>query len=319
MNFGSNFEPQIEQNKTNVRPRVPKMHLMSEFLKHTAKVRFGELYNTSNRMSQTRLLSCSGPSAGKCLTASAGLKQAHFGDCIFTQIIQWRLGVQNQHAGIEHKCCNVKADGDPCEEVLDPYGNHAAICCCGPMRILRHNALTDEVADCICETGAHVRREVWIREFASPTTEAILDVWAFGTSEVADLIVDVTISHPGAASYQPNAATTMGHTAAMAETRKAYRYPSAAGRSTTPFAAETWGRLGHEAEGLLSVLSAAASRRSARRGQYATATSLMKRWRAALDSVLQRGVAMSVLAASRGLAGRLHRRRPWNVPSLTDP
>ena len=51
--------------------------------------------------------------AGKSLTAPAGLKQTHFADVIFTQILQWRLGIASSSP--VRQCCNVKADGDVCE------------------------------------------------------------------------------------------------------------------------------------------------------------------------------------------------------------
>ena len=108
-----------------------------------------------------------------------------------------RLSPSMQH------CRNVKADGDTCDEEFGAFGDHGAICPCGPLRIRRHDAIADELADCIAETGAHVRREAWIREFVTPEADAVLDIWAFGGQGIQDLLVDVTICHPMAAKYQP--------------------------------------------------------------------------------------------------------------------
>ena len=94
--------------------------------------------------------------------------------------------------------------------MLDCYGDHAVCCPCGPLRIQRHNALTDELADITVETGAHVRREAWIREFANETSDAYLDIWAFGSTDVVDLLIDVTIRHPMSAAYQPAASSLRG-------------------------------------------------------------------------------------------------------------
>ena len=163
-----------------------------------------------------------------------------------------------------------------------------------------------------------MRREAWIWELVSLVSDAVSDVWAFGTSEVPDLSVDVTIAQPMAATYQPHAAETAGHAASAAEGRKAHRYPAAGGRVVTPFASETWGRLGAEAECLLQNLAAAASRHAAHRGQFQLATACLRRWRAALDAVAQRGVAMSLLSASNGLPGRAHRRTGWRLPAPLD-
>ena len=143
----------------------------------------------------------------------------------------------------------------------------------------------------------------------------MLDIWAFGTAEVPDLIIDVTITHPMAVTHQPEASLTPGHAASTAEARKSQRYPAAAGRSVTPFAMETWRRLGDEAESLLQTLAAAASRRATRRGQVLPASGYLKRWRAALDAIAQRGIAMSLLSANYGLAGRPRKQQGWRLPA----
>ena len=296
-----------------MRPPAPKRHLMGEMLRHVAKKRYNELTGAATVPARTRLMSAAGPTAGKCLVAPAGLKQAHFGDSMFTQILQWRLGIKPWRPVT--RCCNVKADGDSCEEKLDEDGTHAVTCPCGPLRIQRHDAVTDELSDCIAETGALVRREAWVREFATPSSEAVLDVWAFGVADVADLLVDVTITHPLCASQQPQASTEAGSAAAAAEMRKWQRYPAAGGRMVVPFAVETWGRLGDEAESLLETLAAAASRRANLRGHSCSATGYLKRWRAALDAVAQRGVAMSLTSAYVGLAGRPHKKKTWGLPA----
>ena len=82
-----------------------------------------------------------------------------------------------------------------------------------------------------------------------------------------------------------------------------------------PFAVETWGRLGAEAESLLETLAAAASRRATLKGQLCSASGYLKRWRAALDAVAQRGVAMSLSSAYGGLAGRPHKKKTWGLPA----
>ena len=98
--------------------------------------------------------------------------------------------------------------------MLDTHADHALICPCGPLRIQRHNAYADELAECIAETGAHVRREAWVEEMATEQADAVLDIWAFGSFDVSDLLVDVTIRHPLAASYQPTSFGDVVHAAA---------------------------------------------------------------------------------------------------------
>ena len=85
------------------------------------------------------------------------MQQAQFSDAIFTQILHWRLGMHL--ATPVRRCCNVKANDDPCEEVLGDFGDHALTCAGGPLRIQRHDAHVDGLSECIVEAGAHVQRE----------------------------------------------------------------------------------------------------------------------------------------------------------------
>ena len=75
----------------------------------------------------------------------------------------------------------------------------------------------------------------------------------------------------------------------------------------TPFAVETWGRLGDTAEDPIQELAAEASRHARLRGFDSSARSFLTRWRASLDACLQRGMEKSLLAARRGLPGRARR------------
>ena len=107
-----------------------------------------------------------------------------------------------------------------------------------------------------------------------------------------------------ASAYQPGAGLTAGLAALRAEERKFERYPEKDGRRIVPFAVETWGRLGEHAENLLQVLAAEATRYARMRGHATTASNFLRRWRATLDAVLQRGIAMSLISAKTGLPGR---------------
>ena len=95
--------------------------------------------------------------------------------------------------------------------------------------------------------------------------------------EVLRLLIDVTVRHPMASAYQSEASRTAGSTAAAAETQKLGRYPPRAGRSVTPFAVETWGRLGESAEELLQTLAAEAALHARRRGHAATASTFLRK------------------------------------------
>ena len=178
-----------------------------------------------------------------------------------------------------------------CGEVIGPFCDHAPGSPRGPLKKQQHEQMADTLGEFAVETGAHVRREAFVAEFCSSAAESWLD-----------LLVDVTIRHPAHSRYQPNASNVAGHAAQQAEEEKTARYPAAGGRRVTPFAVETWGRLGEHAEALLTQLAAAASRRDLLRGRVAIGR--LQRWRATLDACLQKGVARTLAAACYGLPGR---------------
>ena len=253
-----------------LRPPALGRHVLATLLREAARSRYKALYDAANDRAQTRLLSAGGPTAGKSLTAPASLQQAHFGDVVFSQILQWRLGTASsgpREPGSRATCRNATHDGELCGEVLDADGDHAACCPCGPLRTKRHDELAEDLGEMIAETGAHVRREAAIIEFNTVEAEALMDLWAFGGREVHDLLVDVTIRHPAAPRYQPAAAASEGVAAAAVADEKHKRYPSKAGRCVRPFAAESWGRLEAAAEELLETLAAAATRHARLCGQ----------------------------------------------------
>jgi len=160
-------------------------------------------------------------------------------------------------------------------------------------------------------TGAHTRREAYIKEFSRGGVDAYLDVWAFGRFggvHVEDLLIDVTIRHPMSDRYKPRAAQQSCWAADCADRDKQERYPAAGGRSVCTFALETWGRLGTPGEELLQFIAAEAVRHARRRGHTATAGSFLKNWRATIDAGLQKGVAAALISARCGLPGRAHHR-----------
>ena len=167
----------------------------------------------------------------------------------------------------------------------------------------------DSLAGMIEEAGAHVRREAFIKTFCTKATDAWLDIWAYGSASIQDLLVDVTIRHPMSDRYQPAAARVPAAAANAAAEEKRERYPPRSGRQVVPFAMETWGRLDAEAESLLQQLAAAATLHARRRGQAATAGAFLRRWRAILDACLQRSMAASLTAARLGLPGKPFQRR----------
>ena len=238
------------------------------------------------------------------------LKGVSFNDAEWRCALRWRLGIENE--GPPRTCINVSVkSGEVCGEELDAEGVHALTCPRGPALKARHDEQCDLYADFTEETGARARREVYVPEL-SGDQEAWLDVLAYGTPDVQDLLLDITVRHPGAARYQPNASTVAGYTAAKAEAEKLAAYPPAGGRSVTPIAAETWGRWGAIAEATLMVLAAAAARHDRRRAREPGGR--LARWRAQLDGALQRSVAASLFAAQFGPPGRANQRQVNKLP-----
>ena len=193
-----------------------------------------------------------------------------------------------------------------CNESLSGYADHAVVCPTVPFRTCRHNELCDMYGDFAEEAGATARREAYVPELSS-TREAWLDLVAFGTSDIVDLIVDVTVRHPMAERYQPEASHSPSHTAKKAASEKRTIYPARGGRSVITAAAETWGRWGAEAEALLTDLASAAARRDRRSGRVPGPR--LARWRAQLDGALHRAVATSLMVSRFGPPGRSLRRK----------
>jgi len=167
--------------------------------------------------------------------------------------------------------------------------------------------VSDEVAAVVEECGARARREAFVAEFTAATGhDAFLDVWGFGKTGVTDLLVDVTIRHEAAERYAERGLADPEAAARQAVRDKMRRYPPTGGRNVTTFMAGGWGRLGSEAETLLTTLAGVAAEDDRRRGR-APAGRLSK-WRARFDGILQRGVAACICSARAGLPGR-----PWRA------
>ena len=277
----------------------------------SADVSYNQLLDDVSVDDRIRLFSAGGPTAGSSLVAQMSLPTVHFTDAQWTEALRFRLGVPRH--GPLPLCRNQKQSGEECGERLQPNPDHELECPSGPLRTRRHDDLAECHADIAEEAGAVVRREVYVDEL-SGTSEAWLDVWAYGLPEATDILLDITVRHPRAARYRPQAEAKPGHAAAEAEGEKQERYP-ATSREVWPIAHETWGRLGVQAEQFLIFCAAAARRRAHRRGR-ASGTELT-RWRACLDACLQKSVAMQLLTARRGMPGRAaYRRRPQDLAAL---
>jgi len=174
------------------------------------------------------------------------------------------------------------------------------------------------VSDILCgfieEAGGLARREAYVPELCSSILQRV-DVTGAGT-DIGDVILDVTVRHPCASRYQPQAARTTGYTLVKAEQEKEAKYPAARGRACMAFAVETWGRISLAADDLLTRLASAAAKYDRRR-DYADRHRL-QRWRAQLDAALQRGLAAALLSSHEAANGRPRRRPRPEDPLCVD-
>ena len=190
-----------------------------------------------------------------------------------------------------------KASESFCELPLDGNGDHAVCCEKGPWRVRRHDAIADFLVKVFQAAGCTAVREFPFAEFRIDEREAILDLWASGSVWMADRIIDVTVRHPCKHDIVQSASKADAACSLDAEREKQQRYPPAGGLLVTTFAAETFGRLGPEAEHVLAEAAAAARRRNVSRGHPAGRQ--LDSWRATLSALVAKAVTRAVRAAMR--------------------
>jgi len=94
---------------------------------------------------------------------SSGQKTSRFASEDFTEILRWRLGLAPE---VEQTMChNATGEGKVCAEVLNAFLDRAMCCSNGPLRIQRRDNIPVCLADIIEDTGAHFRRESYMKVF----------------------------------------------------------------------------------------------------------------------------------------------------------
>ena len=304
-------------------PPTPARHLLSAYLHTAGQHRLAALWPQLDTNARTRILSCGGVVAGQSLIAPPTTDGVSFHDAEYRLLLKWRFGTPWPKG----HCRNEPRDGgDRCNHDIDTDGGHCLACMLGPARYSLHHGVCDQLCGFCAEAGAVPRREAFVPEFAASRAKhtapddderrkaAFLDVWAFGTAEVSDLLADVTFRHAGAQRYQPLASQYPGAAARKAAEEKQSRYPPRGGRKAVTFGLESWGRLGAEGEALLLALRAAADNRDRRTGHSQPGRLL--RWRRQLDATVQRGIAKCLQSSLYGLPGRpVRRSQPGTSPA----
>ena len=300
-------QPGTTECRDALTPESPAKHLLSAYLRAMARERHAALLERLLPEGRARIRSAGGPNAGKCMLAAPTTATLAFNDIEWAEGLRWRGGFPQNTPG--QRCANVSSSEEPCGEVLDSGGIHAATCPRGPCVNARHRGVVAEVGALARATGATTRCEVPIAELEDEAGEqAILDLVVWGGGELQNSVLDITVRHPVASRYmEAGAAKLDGACAAKAEEEKAEAYPPRGGVAVTAFAAETYGRLGLQAEQFIRMASAAAARCAHERGHPAARLS---RWRAAIDAAIMRGVVRGLRAAREGLGGTALRRLP---------
>ena len=133
----------------------------------------------------------------------------------------------------------------------------------------------------------------------APATEVIrdaeLDLVTWSPEQQFTTYVDVTVRHPCCPHLVRKAAMMNDVAALSGESDKRKRYPPKGSTVVTPFALETYGRLGPAAEEFLRTLATAAERRDALRAVPPKAR--IQTWYTQLSRVLARAAARTILEA----------------------
>ena len=132
-----------------------------------------------------------------------------------------------------------------CGRSAGPQPDHYLICKFGHHRALRHDQVALQIR-LMCTALGQLSRVTGLDGVLPDSTDGrklIPDVY----SPEAQEVLDISITHPGAAAYLQDAAVTDGATAAKREGTKTTKYKTAAshaGLTFTPAVFESYGRAG---------------------------------------------------------------------------
>ena len=171
----------------------------------------------------------------------------------------------------------------------------------------RHTLLSNVLWKIMTEAGYQAKREVHVPEWRrwngrkQNWEHAYLDVVGVSHLTQRARYIDVSIRHPAAHSYQPEASARAGVAAREAERCKSERYPPKGGLFVTPAAIEIYGLAGQQFTSLLGDLSAAASEERRSRGMPPRSSKF--RWLTALSVALALCCAESLIEGAGSSSG----------------
>ena len=258
-------------------PKLKAQRSLSRILARAARTK---LLEGADDASQARIRSCGGRGAGAFLVVHpAASDRTGVSDGAWQFAVRGRLGLPTCVAGSRCKVWN-KRRQRPCGEGLDAAGDHVVACRCGGHKTFRHSRLVCLLRSILRESGASVEpTEVPVRAWHDVDgADGRLDVAA--TIRGQRVFYDVTVCHTRAQHVVRRAAADDGAAAKVGEERKRSRYPAvpqAGLKEVTPFAVETFGRLGPAAVGVLHEARIRIAERDARCRGWASAA-LQARW-----------------------------------------
>ena len=115
-----------------------------------------------------------------------------------------------------------------------------------------------------------------------------LDVVAW-SAFFGESILDVSVRHPGAATYVRHAPDVDGYANSVANTQKLARYPASGGCSVTTASIETWGRIGEPFN--LWLLQMSSYAREKDRAKGIASSRYLPHWRLLLFTALAKAVS----------------------------
>jgi ubiquitin carboxyl-terminal hydrolase 44/49 len=202
---------------------------------------------------QLRLRAVCRPGAGSWLSVlpvkALGLKMDK---PEFSVALRWWLGAPVLP---DNPCPALRTDGTACGETLDPFGDHAVMCPCGPSRMARHDAVNWAWLRSLKAVGFHVTPEVHVDPCSKRrSADTLVDNWMHGSQCAHDWVVPhvMQVRTLQRADLDPN-------TAVMdAETRKnsyAKGLCEARGVQFMALALDTFGGLGAEATQAIQIVA----------------------------------------------------------------
>jgi hypothetical protein len=106
----------------------------------------------------------------------------------FSMLLRWWLGIS--------VLCETPCPEAGCPEKLDPLGDHAVMCACGPSRISRHDSVNWTWARELKSAGFHVSIEQHVDPDSNRrSADTLVDNWDHGAQCAQDWVITHTLQH----------------------------------------------------------------------------------------------------------------------------